>query len=120
MDPALLAASDRPAPRYTSYPTAVQFTPSVGPVQHDAWLRDPNEVSASLYVHVPFCKEHRAAIGDARGAIGRDRLQSISRGAPCRSATSRSILALLPIKCPPLFRTTNQSGNAHHGSLPTP
>ena len=57
MDPALLAAYDRPVPRYTSYPTAAQFTPSVGPVQHDAWLRDLNEVSASLYVHVPFCKE---------------------------------------------------------------
>ena len=57
MDPALLAAYDRPVPRYTSYPTAAQFTPSVGPVQHDAWLRDLNEVSASLYVHVPFCRE---------------------------------------------------------------
>jgi oxygen-independent coproporphyrinogen III oxidase len=57
MDPALLAAYDRPVPRYTSYPTAAQFTPSVGPVQHAEWLRDLNEASASLYVHVPFCKE---------------------------------------------------------------
>ncbi|MCW5734115.1 MAG: oxygen-independent coproporphyrinogen III oxidase [Enhydrobacter sp.] len=57
MDPALLAAYDRPVPRYTSYPTAAQFTPSVGPAQHADWLRDLNEVSASLYVHVPFCRE---------------------------------------------------------------
>lgn len=57
MDPALLAAYDRPVPRYTSYPTAAQFTPSVGPVQHAEWLRDLNGGSASLYVHVPFCKE---------------------------------------------------------------
>lgn len=57
MDPALLAAYDRPVPRYTSYPTAAQFTPSVGSAQHAEWLRDLNEVSASLYVHVPFCRE---------------------------------------------------------------
>lgn len=57
MDPALLAAYDRPVPRYTSYPTAAQFVPSVGPAQHAEWLRDLNEVSAALYVHVPFCKE---------------------------------------------------------------
>ncbi len=49
MDPALLAAYDRSVPRYTSYPTAAQFTPSVGAVQHAEWLRDLNEVSASLY-----------------------------------------------------------------------
>jgi len=57
MDPALLAAYDRPVPRYTSYPTAAQFTPSIGAAQHEAWLRALNEISASLYVHVPFCKE---------------------------------------------------------------
>jgi oxygen-independent coproporphyrinogen-3 oxidase len=57
MDPSLLAAYDRPVPRYTSYPTAAQFTPAVGPAEHAAWLRDLNEVSASLYLHTPFCRE---------------------------------------------------------------
>lgn len=57
MDPTLLAAYDRPVPRYTSYPTAAQFTPSVGPVQHAEWLRDLAGAAASLYVHVPFCRE---------------------------------------------------------------
>jgi oxygen-independent coproporphyrinogen-3 oxidase len=57
MEPALLAAYDRPVPRYTSYPTANQFAPAVGPVEHADWLRDLGEVSASLYVHVPFCRE---------------------------------------------------------------
>jgi hypothetical protein len=57
MDNGLLAAYDRPVPRYTSYPTAAQFTPAIGPVQHDAWLRDLNDSCASLYVHVPFCRE---------------------------------------------------------------
>jgi oxygen-independent coproporphyrinogen III oxidase len=57
MEPALLAAYDRPVPRYTSYPTAAQFAPLVGPAEHAAWLRDLNEVSASLYLHIPFCSE---------------------------------------------------------------
>jgi oxygen-independent coproporphyrinogen III oxidase len=57
MDPALLAAYDRPVPRYTSYPTAAQFTPAVGPAEHAAWLRDLNEAGASLYLHTPFCRD---------------------------------------------------------------
>lgn len=57
MDRALLAAYDRPVPRYTSYPTAAQFAPSVGPQQHAEWLADLQGEAASLYVHVPFCRE---------------------------------------------------------------
>jgi oxygen-independent coproporphyrinogen-3 oxidase len=56
MDPALLAAYDRPVPRYTSYPTAAQFSPAVGPHEHAAWLRDLNGDAAALYLHVPFCQ----------------------------------------------------------------
>ncbi len=47
------------APRYTSYPTAVQFTPGVSPREYAAWLtslrRDSGAVS--LYLHVPFCDQ---------------------------------------------------------------
>lgn len=44
------------APRYTSYPTAVQFTPAVDEVVYRQWLADLNPAEAvSLYVHVPFC-----------------------------------------------------------------
>ncbi|MBS0525720.1 MAG: oxygen-independent coproporphyrinogen III oxidase [Proteobacteria bacterium] len=56
MDPALLAAYDRPVPRYTSYPTAAQFSPAVGAAEHAAWLRDLNDGAAVLYLHVPFCR----------------------------------------------------------------
>lgn len=94
MDPALLAAYARPVPRYTSYPTAAQFTPSVGVVQHDAWLRDLIDVSASLYVHVPFCSElcwycacHTMAM-NRPGTLDRytdallDELEALARAAP--------------------------------------
>lgn len=57
MKPAMLTAYDRPVPRYTSYPTAAQFDAAVGPAQHADWLGDLNGAVASLYLHVPFCRE---------------------------------------------------------------
>jgi oxygen-independent coproporphyrinogen-3 oxidase len=45
-------------PRYTSYPTAADFTPMIGSSDHAAWLGDldPRE-SLSVYLHVPYCRE---------------------------------------------------------------
>lgn len=45
-------------PRYTSYPTAVQFHPGIGPDTYARWLealapRKP----VSLYFHVPYCHQ---------------------------------------------------------------
>ena len=47
-----------PVPRYTSYPTAVQFTPAITAETYAAWLRmiDPAH-PVSLYVHIPFCRK---------------------------------------------------------------
>lgn len=58
-DPKLLQRYDVPGPRYTSYPTAPQFTPGFG----EADLRqvaaasngDPIPRPISLYLHIPFC-----------------------------------------------------------------
>ena len=57
MEPAILAAYDRPVPRYTSYPTAAQFDSSIGPEQHAGWLGDLKGGEAALYLHVPFCRQ---------------------------------------------------------------
>lgn len=44
-------------PRYTSYPTAPHFTPSVTARDYRTWLAAlPGEPPASLYLHVPFCR----------------------------------------------------------------
>ena len=52
----LLPAYDTRAPRYTSYPTAVQFTPEVGPEAYAQWLAQaPLSEPLSVYVHIPFC-----------------------------------------------------------------
>lgn len=53
----LIARYDANTPRYTSYPTAAQFTDAVGPADWSAALaRGPWDRAASLYVHIPFCK----------------------------------------------------------------
>jgi oxygen-independent coproporphyrinogen-3 oxidase len=55
-----LAASygEERLPRYTSYPTAPHFSPAVGAETYAEWLKAlPADLSASLYLHVPFCRE---------------------------------------------------------------
>lgn len=55
-DAALIQKYGGGAPRYTSYPTAVQFTGAVDHNVHAQWLQqvDPNQAT-SVYVHLPFC-----------------------------------------------------------------
>jgi oxygen-independent coproporphyrinogen-3 oxidase len=59
VDAELLRRYDRPGPRYTSYPTAPQFSAGFGETQlRDAAVvsnGDPIPRRLSLYVHVPFC-----------------------------------------------------------------
>lgn len=52
----LVAKYDGRVPRYTSYPTAVQFTPSITAETYRGWLaRLPATDPVSIYLHVPFC-----------------------------------------------------------------
>jgi oxygen-independent coproporphyrinogen-3 oxidase len=52
-----LGLFDARVPRYTSYPTANHFKPTVGPDHFRAWLGAvPAGQSVSLYIHVPFCR----------------------------------------------------------------
>jgi oxygen-independent coproporphyrinogen-3 oxidase len=45
-------------PRYTSYPTAADFTPAIAADEHAAWLGALDKrASVSLYLHVPYCRE---------------------------------------------------------------
>lgn len=54
---ALIERYDAHAPRYTSYPTAAQFTPAVGANQWGDWLgQAPRDAAVSLYLHIPFCQ----------------------------------------------------------------
>jgi oxygen-independent coproporphyrinogen-3 oxidase len=57
----LVARYDVAGPRYTSYPTALQFTPAFGSAQYVAAVRDASaaapERPLSLYFHLPFCSK---------------------------------------------------------------
>jgi oxygen-independent coproporphyrinogen-3 oxidase len=59
----LLERYDRPGPRYTSYPTALEFHDGV---RHEAYLshlaqaNEKGDAPLSVYMHLPFC-EHRCS-----------------------------------------------------------
>jgi oxygen-independent coproporphyrinogen-3 oxidase len=58
-DADLIRRYDKSGPRYTSYPTAVQFHPGFGGAQYRTWAQQTNEEPIprpiSLYIHLPFC-----------------------------------------------------------------
>ena len=59
IDTQTLKKFDRPGPRYTSYPTAVEFTGEVGAEVYGRHLEAANarpDEPLSLYMHLPFCE----------------------------------------------------------------
>lgn len=58
-DAALLSRHDQSGPRYTSYPTAPNFSASFGETEYRACAAatnaDPIPSALSLYLHMPFC-----------------------------------------------------------------
>ena len=49
---------EKTVPRYTSYPTAPNFSGAVNAAVYRAWLEDlGSQATLSLYLHVPFCRE---------------------------------------------------------------
>lgn len=63
---------ERAVPRYTSYPTAVDFSPAVGMTEMARALAavQPDE-DISLYLHVPYCHEICWYCGCNTGAAGK-------------------------------------------------
>ncbi len=59
LDADLIRRYDKHGPRYTSYPTVVEFHEGFGKADYRAWAErtneDPIPSSLSLYVHIPFC-----------------------------------------------------------------
>lgn len=56
----MLSRYDRPGPRYTSYPTAVEFHDGYGELDYRADLKKANaaaDVPLAVYSHLPFCEE---------------------------------------------------------------
>lgn len=52
----LLRKYDKAVPRYTSFPTAAQFTPGLSQAAYGRFLGEVQDgETVSLYVHIPFC-----------------------------------------------------------------
>jgi len=65
-----------PVPRYTSFPTAAEFTDAVGAAEMAAAL-DMVDEPVSLYLHIPFCEKICWYCGCNTGAANRrERLES--------------------------------------------
>ncbi|SEA79394.1 oxygen-independent coproporphyrinogen III oxidase [Rubrimonas cliftonensis] len=58
IDPMIARYAARPAPRYTSYPTAPQMRPGFTTEAWAGWLSGVEPTApVSLYLHVPFCRK---------------------------------------------------------------
>ena len=58
-DKNLIDRYDTSGPRYTSYPTSLQFTSLYNSIDYENWVdssnNDPIPTPLSLYLHIPFC-----------------------------------------------------------------
>jgi len=58
MRPDVLQFLDKRIPRYTSYPTALQFDGNIDATTYEQWLAAiSSDLPLSVYLHVPFCKD---------------------------------------------------------------
>ena len=54
-DQALLSKYNTSGPRYTSYPTAVEFSGDFSESEYQSAIIDSTNDKLSLYIHIPFC-----------------------------------------------------------------
>lgn len=58
MNPVLRRYAGYNVPRYTSYPTAADFSADVGAKDHETWLAGLGaDQAVSVYLHVPYCRK---------------------------------------------------------------
>lgn len=54
-DPLMIQRYNRSGPRYTSYPTAIEFQPATSDEEEFKALSVATKAPLSLYIHIPFC-----------------------------------------------------------------
>ncbi|WP_348675056.1 oxygen-independent coproporphyrinogen III oxidase [uncultured Abyssibacter sp.] len=82
------------APRYTSYPTALQFCEEVGPTDAIEALRASNDdlvpAPLSLYLHVPFCRSNCFYCGCTRTVTRNQTIMSTYAARLCDELVQRA------------------------------
>ena len=87
-------------PRYTSYPTAPHFSPTIGETEYRSWLKSiPPRRPASIYLHVPFCRSMCWYCGCHTSVTKRDDPIAVYAGGLRKEAdlVAKSIRGRLPI-----------------------
>ncbi len=75
-----VARLDR-TPRYTSYPTALDFGPAIGEIEQGRWLQRAPASPLSVYLHVPYCRQMCLYCGCSTTVTQRDdRVAAYARG----------------------------------------
>jgi oxygen-independent coproporphyrinogen III oxidase len=91
----LIRGYAKPVPRYTSYPTAPNFSNSIGADHYAGWLAAlPAGARLSLYLHIPFCRQLCWYCACNTKAIRRD--EPVERYLASLEAEITSISRLLP------------------------
>ncbi len=133
----LLARHDRPGPRYTSYPTAIEFHDGVGPDDYARHLTAAAAVGdepMSLYVHLPFCDSRCDFCGCHVVVARRPEVADAYLPAWCAKPTwspngwagaaasprSTSVAALPPTTAPTTWPTSTSSSWPASPSTPAP
>src|SRR3569833_2435033 len=80
-DQALIRRYDKSGPRYTSYPTAVQFHSGYGDAEYRAAAAASNAKTGplSLYFHIPFCDTLCFYCGCTPTFISHDEMRALMR-----------------------------------------
>ncbi len=95
----LIERHARPAPRYTSYPTANHFSPAIDRDRYREWLTAlPLDTSLSLYLHIPFCE--KLCFYCACSTKASRRYEPVQRYAIALEAEIANVASLIPARLP--------------------
>lgn len=85
-------------PRYTSYPTAADFSPDIGAKDHETWLAGLNpRQTVSVYLHVPYCRKICLYCGcNTRMAVRLDVIEAYRRALEAEIGLIASLVEARP------------------------
>ncbi len=103
-------------PRYTSYPTAAEFTSDVASADQQRWLSDLDAAEAvSVYLHVPYCRELCLYCGCNTKKAMRDDVIVVYRNALEREIALVS--SILPATTPHCAAALGRRNAEHPGGI---